>query len=378
MTLDWIKPDAVFDGRELREGVGLRIEDERVVEIGTAPKSALPLPGTLCPGFVDLQVNGGGGVLFNNTPNLSGIVQIADAHRRFGTVAIMPTVITDKPDVLALAADAVLEAQGLPGVVGIHIEGPHISVSRRGTHSADRIRRMDDATLKVVERLRAADCPVMVTVAPENCSTDYIAKLAALGAVVSIGHTDSDAKGVRAALEAGASCATHLFNAMSQMTGREPGAVGAIINSEAYAGIICDGHHVADEMIGLAIRARPVPDRMFLVSDSMATVGGPDNFMLYGKNIRLEAGRLINDEGSLAGAHVTQAEGLRRLVRHVGVPVESALRMVTSIPADCIGRPELGRPDGRAVEDLLLLSGDLAVMGSLKDRLVSARGDAAA
>lgn len=149
------------------------------------------------------------------------------------------------------------------------------------------------------------------------------------------------------------------------MQGRAPGAVGAVINSSVYAGIICDGHHVADEMIALAIRARPVPDRMFLVSDAMPTVGGPDVFQLYGQTIRVSGGRLINAEGALAGAHTTLADGLRRLVHQVGLPPDLALRMVTSVPAACIGAPALGQLAGQVVQDVLVLNADLSVAGDL-------------
>jgi N-acetylglucosamine-6-phosphate deacetylase len=172
-------------------------------------------------------------------------------------------------------------------------------------------------------------------------------------------------------MAAGATCATHLFNAMSPMTHRAPGLVGAVINSRIDTGIICDGHHVADEMVGLAIRARPEQDRIFLVSDAMATVGGPDHFDLYGQRIGLRGGMLVNAEGSLAGAHVTQAEGLARLVSHVGIAEETALRMVVSTPARVIGAEHLGQITGRSPADLVVLGEGLAWQGSLADHLAA-------
>lgn len=374
----WITPDRLFDGRELHTGKALRISDGRVVDMADAPKDAIAVSGLLTPGFVDLQVNGGGGVQLNSTPTVDGMQTIADAHRRFGTVAVLPTVITDLPDVTDRAADAAIAAKGQRGIIGLHIEGPHIAMARRGTHSPDLVRPLDARTMNTVARLREAGVSVMTTLAPEAASLDQIEQLVKLGAVVSLGHTDATAEMMVAAFKAGANCATHLFNAMSPMVGREPGAVGAVINSTCYSGIICDGHHVADEMVGLAIRARPVPDRMFLVSDAMATVGGPAHFNLYGQDITLKDGRLINAEGSLAGAHVTQAEGVKRLVDRTGTSLTEALRMATSVPAECIGHPDIGRLDGRLAEDLILLDHDLLVTTDLATLLNEPDGALAA
>ncbi len=369
----WLCPDRLFDGERLQCGLALGLLDGRTTElrpVSTLPKAAmrLELPGTLTPGFLDLQVNGGGDVLFNTSPSPAGIAAIAAAHRRFGTVGILPTLITDTPQVLARAVDAALAARHRPGFLGIHIEGPHLSIPRRGTHRAAFIRPLDDTTIAHVTRLRAAGIPVMLTLAPEAVQPGQVRRLAETGCIVSIGHSDATAQQTRALLAEGANCFTHLFNAMSPMLNRTPGVTGACINSTAYAGIICDGTHVADEMVGLAIRARPVPDRMFLVSDAMPTVGGSDHFSLYGDEIRLKEGRLVNAEGSLAGAHVTMAESLARLITVVGVDPDQALRMTSSIPARVIGRPDLGRLQERDPADLLLLDDAWAVTGTLLAR----------
>lgn len=356
----WIAPERLFDGRNLLAGHAIRLADNHVAEVAKAPAGALALKGCLSPGFIDLQVNGGGGVMLNTTPTAEGIATIAAAHRQFGTVAIMPTVITDAPEVMDLAADAAIAARDDESIVGLHIEGPHISVARRGTHEAKFVRPLDDRTMGLVAKLRRHDVTVMITVAPEGATPEQIAALSALGAIVSIGHTDAEADTVEAAIKAGAQCATHLFNAMSPMAGRAPGAVGAIINSTVRAGIICDGHHVDDRMIALACRARPAPDLMFLVSDAMATVGGPDHFDLYGREVHLEQGRLVNAEGSLAGAHVTQATGVARLVNNVGLTPQDALRMAITTPAAVIGKPALSEITGRDIRNLVVLSGDLA------------------
>ena len=362
----WIAPDALFDGTALHKGMALRVDGAIVTEVAPAPKGALALAGTLTPGFVDLQVNGGGGIMINSTPTADGIRQVATAHRALGTTAILPTVITDHADVLDAAADAAIATKGEQGIIGLHIEGPHISQARRGTHASEFIRPLDNRTIGCVRRLREAGVCVMITLAPEATTVDQITELNALGAIVSLGHTDATAERIQECISAGASCGTHLFNAMSPMVGRAPGAVGALINSQCYTGIICDGHHVADDMVAMAIRARPRDDRMFLVSDAMATVGGPDSFDLYGKTISVKDGQLVNAEGSLAGAHVTQAQGVARLVNHADVPLDVALRMAVTTPANCIGRADLSALVGRDIRDVIMLAPDLAYLADLQ------------
>ena len=363
MAKKWLCPDQVFDGQSLRRDMAVGLDDGMVSDL--VPISEIPsggqvrkVSGIIAPGYLDLQVNGGGGVLLNNHPTVQAMQAIAAAHRVFGTVGVMPTVITDAPVILARAVDAAVQAKGMAGVLGLHIEGPHISLTRRGTHAAAFIRPMDASTLAHIARLRDHGIAVMITLAPEMAEPGQIAQIVALGAVVSIGHSQATPDQVAVALVEGASCFTHLFNAMSPMLGRAAGVTGAAINSSAYCGFICDGQHVGDDMLGLAIRARPLPDRMVLVSDAMATVGGPDQFQLYGKTIRLSAGRLINDEGSLAGANVTMAEGVARLILRLKIPIETALRMAISTPAAIVGKKNLANVVGRQMDDLIVLGKD--------------------
>lgn len=365
----WLCPDLLFDGQSLLPGQAVGISQTTAVAI--SPMSALPpsarrqpVKGTITPGFLDLQVNGGGDVFLNADPTPSGMAAIAAAHRRFGTVGILPTLITDAPEVLDRAAEAALATAGEPGLLGLHIEGPHISQARRGTHAARFIRPLDTRTIAVVQRLRAAGVAVMITVAPEAVAPWQIAALAATGAIVSLGHTDTDSATIRAALAEGATCFTHLFNAMSPMLNRTAGVTGACINSTAFAGIICDGIHVADEMVGLALRARPLQDTTFLVSDAMSTVGGSDHFNLYGDVIRLQNGRLVNSEGSLAGAHVTMAESVARLITVVGIAPEAALRMAVTIPARVMRMQHLANVPGQRLQDLLVLDDLWQVLGT--------------
>lgn len=372
MSEFWLCPERVFDGQDILSQSALRILEGRVVDI--TPVSGLPesstrlsISGLVTPGFVDLQVNGGGGVLLNTTRTKEGMLAIAQAHRRFGTVAILPTLISDTQESLSDIVQAAVAAKGLPGIAGVHLEGPHIALEKRGTHASQFIRPMDEFTLNAVSSLVSEGVKTLITVAPEAITNKQIKQLVDSGVIVSLGHTDATAEMVKSSMAAGANCFTHLFNAMSPMLGRAEGAVGSAINSDAYIGIICDGYHVSDEMVGLAVRARPIPDRMILVSDAMPTVGGPDHFDLYDQSIRLEEGRLINREGSLAGAHVTQLEGVKRLVEHTGTSLTTALRMAITNPSVCIGDAALGRIVGRSWDDILVLSDELNLQATLAD-----------
>ena len=369
--MTWIVPDRLFDGERLREGLALRLDGGRVADLAPLDPSmgARRVPGLLTPGYVDLQVNGGGGVLLNAEPTVAGMEAIAAAHRRLGTVAILPTLITDAPEVMDRAVEAALAARGHPGIAGLHLEGPHISVARRGTHAARFIRPLDDRTTAAVRRLREGGVPVLLTLAPEATSPGQIAELARMGVVVSLGHSDATAEQARAALDEGARTFTHLFNAMSPLTHRAPGLVGAALNSTVPVGLICDGIHVVDEVLALALRARLGPDLFYVVSDAMPTVGGPDRFRLYDMDLRVENGRLLNPEGNLAGAHVTMAESVSHLVARVGLAPEAALRMAVTVPSRLIGRPDLATLEGRDAGDLLLLDGDLAVTGPLAEEI---------
>jgi N-acetylglucosamine-6-phosphate deacetylase len=363
MTTHWISAERVFDGVNLLSEQVVKITDGHVVALASLRDTAPHLithhyTGILMPGFFDIQVNGGGGVLLNTSPNPAALETIATAHRRFGTVAIMPTVISDEPDVLEAAVSAVMNAQKDIGIMGIHIEGPHISLARRGTHAKSAIRPLDDATFAQVKQLRDHDIPTLITLAPEACTSEQITTLRDMGCIVSIGHTDATAAQTQDALAAGATGFTHLFNAMSQMQSRAPGVTGAAITSTAWCGIIADGIHVDPMMLTLAIRARPAENRMILVSDAMPTVGGPPQFDLYGQAIHLKDGRLINANGDLAGAHLTMLDALNNLVSY-GVELSEALRMCRHNPAQFLGLWGDMQLIGRKVSDLINLDHDL-------------------
>lgn len=363
----WIVPARLFDGHRFHHGIAVRIDAGHVVTLGPAADAGAdgaPVErseATLIPGYVDVQVNGGGGVLFNANPTPDGLRTLARAHRARGTMALLPTLITDAPDVMDRAVEAMLTVHGEEGIVGIHLEGPHISVARKGAHRAELIRPIDERTFAAVERLRSAGIPTMVTLAPEENPPGSIARLAAMGVTVSIGHTAADAATVRAAIAEGARAATHLHNAMTPMTAREPGVVGAALDSDLFCGFIADGIHVAYDVLRVSIRSRPHPGRMVLVSDAMPTVGGPDHFELYGETIRVRQGALVNSAGALAGVHIDMAGSVRNLVG-AGIPLADALAMATSAPAELMGLSgAIGGIAPGASADLCWLESDLSV-----------------
>jgi N-acetylglucosamine-6-phosphate deacetylase len=287
---------------------------------------------------------------------------IADSHRRFGTVGLLPTVITDAPKVTTAAIAAVREArmQGVANVLGIHVEGPFLDPARKGAHDPHYIRGLSDDDIKL---LANADCgAVMLTVAPNKVPPETIRKLVASGIRVSLGHAEASYTDVHAALDAGASSFTHLFNAMSQMTGREPGMVGtALADDESFIGIIGDGLHVHDVSLKLALKAT-ARNRFMLVTDAMPpAAGGPDKFELQGRSVARVKGRLQLADGTLAGSNLTMDEAVRYCVNHLGVPLASALQMASRNPARFLGRSDLGRIAPGTLASLVHLDENLNV-----------------
>lgn len=360
----------IFDGRRILTGRALYVIGGVVEAI--VPEAELPadveverLPGgILAPGFVDLQVNGGGGVMFNDAPEVGTLRRMAEAHAGLGTVALFPTLITDTSEHRSAAVDAVAEAvaQEVPGIAGLHLEGPHLSVSRKGAHDASLIRPMSDDDLEFLVGAASRLPRLLVTVAPESVTGGQMAALASAGVLVSLGHSDAGFDAARTAAAHGARMVTHLFNAMSGLGHREPGLVGAALASPALdAGLIADGFHVHPAAMAAALRAKAGPGEIFLVTDAMATAGSElSEFTLNGRVIRREAGRLTLSDGTLAGAHVDMARSLRVLTREAGVAVTRALAMATRIPArvgglsDRFGAIEPGRP-----ADIVHLDGEL-------------------
>lgn len=294
--------------------------------------------GWLVPGFIDTQVNGGGGVLFNDAPTVEGIDAIGRAHARFGTTGFLPTLISDSPEVIAKAldaTDAAIEAC-VPGCVGVHIEGPIISVTRKGIHDPEKFRKLDDDLLALLTRPRRGK--VMLTLAPEMVSLEDIARLHAAGVILSIGHSDADYDTAKAAIAAGMTGVTHLFNAMSPLLHRAPGVVGAAIEDQAiYCGLILDGFHVHDAAVRIAVRARP-HDRFLLVTDAMPCVGADvAEFDLHGRRILVEGGRCLGEDGTLAGSSLDMAGAFRNAVTRIGLSHADAATMAATSPAAFLG-----------------------------------------
>ena len=297
----------LIDGA-LRSDRAVVVEHGRILAIcapGDAPSRARPIDlggDILLPGFVDIQVNGGGGVLFNDDPSVATIRTIAETHARFGTTALLPTLISDDLEKVAAAIAAVEEAiaLGVPGVIGIHLEGPFLSTDRKGVHDASKFRPFRRDQVELMSRLRGG--VTVVTLSPEQAPPPVIRALAERGVRVCAGHTNATYDEMRAALGAGVSAFTHLFNAMSPLTSREPGVVGAALEDRAsWCGLIVDGAHVAPATLRLALRCKPL-DRFMLVTDAMPSVGMADaSFVLQGRRIHVEDGTCRADDGTLAG-----------------------------------------------------------------------------
>ena len=360
----------IFTGDRWLDDHALVIENDRIAAVTERARLDPGLAvegldgGMLVPGFIDAQVNGGGGVLFNETPDADALARLAAAHARHGTTALLPTLITDRPDVTARAADGIRAAiaAGTPGIVGVHFEGPHLSVARKGAHDPALIRPMTPAD---AERLTAPGLGVVLTtVAPENTPTAMIRQLADAGVVVSLGHTDVSYETAMAAADSGARGITHLFNAMSPLQHRGPGVVGAALDHGGlWGGLIADGLHVHPAALRAAIAAKRGPGRLFLVTDAMPTAGDPgDVFLLNGRRVTRREGRLTLDDGTLAGSDLTMDAALRYTVTHLGVGLDEALRMASLYPALFLG---LERDRGRIAEghraDLVHLDDGLAV-----------------
>jgi N-acetylglucosamine-6-phosphate deacetylase len=364
-------PDRALIRGELATDASILIDGGQIVavcrrDLLSSDISREKLAGTLLPGFIDTQVNGGGGVLFNDAPTLDGIAAIGAAHRRFGTTGFLPTLISDDLEVIRRAIAAVEKAidAGVPGVLGIHIEGPFLNVERKGIHAAGKIRTLDDEGLAVLTSLRRGR--TLVTLAPERTSPDMIGKLAAAGVIVAAGHTDATYAEARRAIEAGLTGVTHLFNAMSPLMSREPGMVGAALEADTLTcGIIADGHHVAPATLRLALRCKGA-GRLMLVTDAMPSVGTDTGaFLLQGRRILVRDGACTSEDGTLAGSHLDMASAVRNAMTMLDLPLSTAAAMAGAVPAAFLG---MGRKRGTiaagACADLVLVDDSLEVIES--------------
>ncbi len=362
----------VFDGESTHTDLAVVIDGTHIADVVPAANLAKDIKtrnlngGLLAPGFIDVQVNGGGGALFNDSPTVECIRRIAESHRKFGTTGMLPSVITDTPDVLAKAIAAVktARAKNLPGILGIHIEGPFLDVERRGAHDARYIREMTEGD---VVQIAGADCgKIMLTLAPNRVPVTLVKALSEKGVLVSLGHSEASGADATRALGAGARAFTHVYNAMSQMSGREPGMVGtALADLESFCGFIADGYHVHETALRVAFAAKPL-SRLMLVTDAMPTAaGGPDHFELQGRSVKRVGGKLVLNDGTLAGSNLVMDEAVRYCVGRLDVNLEDALRMASLNPASFLKRDhDLGRIRPGYLANLVHLDDALHVLAT--------------
>ena len=381
---------ALVNGRVLIDGElvddrCVLLENERILAIVAAndPRCAAAqkheLGGNLLlPGFIDSQVNGGGGVLFNDAPSVEAIRAIGAAHRKFGTTGFLPTLISADLDVVARAIEAVQAALAakVPGVLGIHIEGPFLNVERKGIHDPDKFRELDTDAIKLLTALRGGR--TLVTLAPEMTTPGLIRKLADAGVVVSAGHTNATYEQIRLALQGGLTGFTHLFNAMSQLTGREPGVVGAALDDpDSWCGIIVDGEHTDPVVLRISMRCKR-HDRFMLVTDAMPGVGTNNkSFMIGGRKITVSGNLCLDEDGRLAGSNIDMASCVRNAITLLGLPLPQAVRMASQYPAEFLGLAhDVGRIAPGCKANFVLADEQLQVLETWIDGQAASRGGA--
>jgi N-acetylglucosamine-6-phosphate deacetylase len=364
----------ILIGGKLVTGQAVIVDEDRIVSV--LPQEEVPggaevydLQGNmLVPGFIDTQVNGGGDRLFNDDPSMETIAAIGSAHRRFGTTGFLPTLISDDARKIAVALDAtrMAIAAGVPGVLGVHIEGPFLNPDKKGIHDATKLRPISDSDIELLTN--GSGGKTVMTLAPEAVPADAVRRLVSGGVIVCAGHTQASADETAEALRNGIRGFTHLFNAMSQLGAREPGVVGAALyNEDSWCGIIVDGHHVDPRVLKIALRATP-HRRFMLVSDAMPSVGGSKSFMLNGEEISAIGGKCVNAHGTLAGSDLDMATAVRNATTMLGLTLVDAMALAAANPAAFLGLDhELGQiaPGYRA--SLVLLDAGLHVLESWID-----------
>ena len=354
------------------EDRALLVEGGRIVDLADADDARVALAerrvdlggDMLVPGFIDTQVNGGGGVLFNEQPTVEAIRAIGVAHRKFGTTGFLPTLITDDLERVELALQAADQAvKDVPGALGVHVEGPFLNQQRKGIHDSSKFLRLDERAFQMLTTL--ASGRTLITLAPELTTPAMIARLVAAGLIVAAGHTDGSYEQISAAIEAGLTGFTHLYNAMSPLTSRRPGAVGAALDHEVWAGIIVDGHHVAPASLRIALKAKGA-DRLMLVTDAMPSVGAASkSFLLQGRPITVKNGVCVDENGVMAGADLDMASAVRNSVIMLGVDLPTAVRMASHVPATFLGLGhELGLIAAGYRADLVRLTDAIEVVDS--------------
>ncbi|PZU24060.1 MAG: N-acetylglucosamine-6-phosphate deacetylase [Stenotrophomonas sp.] len=364
----------VLAGENFRDDVAVLIEDGRITAVVASDDPAVAAAdaqvdlggGWLLPGFIDAQVNGGGGALFNNQTDVDALRTMVAGHRRYGTTGMLPTLISDDAEVMARAVQATREAIAakVPGVLGIHLEGPYIAPARKGTHDAGKFRVPDADEVRMATALDNG--VTLITLAPERVPLATIQQMVANGAIVAAGHTAGTYDEIRAGLDAGITGFTHLYNAMSPLQGRDPGAVGAALeDADSWCGVIVDGVHVHPASLRVALASKP-RGKVFLVTDAMPMVGS-DNpaFELYGETITAVDGVVRNAAGALAGSALDMITAVRNTVGLLGLSLAEASRMASTYPAQFLGLDDrYGHIAAGYQADFVLLDSDLQVQGT--------------
>lgn len=352
----------IFDGEQLHQGKALLIDNGRVAAVLAPSQLAdhvdrVDLNAQLVvPGLVDVQVNGGGGVLFNTQTDVQGLQAIANAHMAAGTTSLLPTIISDSDDVMRQGIAAVAMAmKTMPAIIGIHLEGPCLNSDKRGVHAATAMRALDDEMLALMTSLKSGK--TMVTLAPECVPATQIQQLSAQGVIVAAGHSQASFEQAQSAISAGLRGVTHLFNAMSPLSSRAPGLPGAALSDDrVWFGIIVDGHHVHPATVKMALRSK-AHGGAILVSDAMPSVGAQDHsFTLYGETIHVHEGRCVNSDGRLAGAHLSLLQAVHNAARFADIDWFEALRMASVYPARAVGlAPDIGSLQAGSQANFLVL-----------------------
>ncbi len=336
MTSFSLSVEKLFDGEKVLHNQTVLVEAGLIKSIQNSKSNIKSLPGMLVPGFIDIQVNGGGGCLFNQNPNVKTLIKIADAHQAYGTTGWLPTLVTDCLEKMQQAADAVSQARSIKttGILGVHFEGPHLSVEKKGVHSAELIRELSPAEMKIYTRKDLGQ--VVVTLAPENVAPKLISELVGADVIVCLGHSNADFETTQKALDAGATGFTHLFNAMSPFGSREPGMVGAaLLDKNSYAGLILDGIHVHPMSAKLALAQK---QKIMLITDAMPPVGCTQtSFEFFGHKVVREGNKLTDRNGRLAGSVLDMISAVNNAVDMLGVELTGAINLASKNPARFLG-----------------------------------------
>ncbi len=363
----YYKNAAIFNGETLLHGRSLAVSNNRTVAV--IADEQLPPDGNivslnggiLTPGYVELQANGGGGVLFNDDPSVEGLQTILKAHRQFGTVAMLPTFITDSPERLDLGMQAIRDgiSGNLRGLIGGHFEGPFLNLEKKGTHQPNFIRQPEQADYERYAKGGLGNS--LVTLAPERVPTDFIHHLVEHGFRVNAGHTMANKADMLNAYHAGLAGVTHLYNAMPPLQGRDPAVIGSACNLRLHCGIIVDGIHSDPFSLQAAYRLLG-KERLMLVTDSMHTIGTDiESFMLTGQKVFVRGDSLVNEHGSLAGAHISMEQSVKNARKYMQASVVDVLTMAVTTPAKYIQRDDLATIIDRPLEDVLYLDDSLSI-----------------